>query len=133
MQEALREHAERLAAQRKPAWQASVDVNSGEVVMRTVETGGWVEYTPVGHVATLAARMPAVAPTGGIVISEDCTVWSRATSNCVRWGRRNLGVSAIECVRGDRARAATDPLPAIGAARANEFVGRDREGAGTNV
>ena len=71
MQDALREHAERLAAQGKPAPQARVGVNTGEVVMRTVETGGRVEYTPVGHVANMAARMQGVAPAGGIVISEE--------------------------------------------------------------
>src|SRR5713101_4886577 len=71
MQEALREHAEQLAAQGKPAPQARVGVNTGEVVMRTVETGGRVEYTPVGHATNLAARLQGVAPTGGIVISEE--------------------------------------------------------------
>jgi class 3 adenylate cyclase/tetratricopeptide (TPR) repeat protein len=71
MQEALREHAERLAAQGKPAPQARVGINTGEVVMRMVETGGRVEYTPVGHVTNLAARMQGAAPAGGIVISED--------------------------------------------------------------
>ncbi len=71
MQEALREHAEQLAAQGKPAPQARVGINTGEVVMRTVETGGRVEYTPVGHVTNLAARLQGVAPAGGIVISED--------------------------------------------------------------
>src|SRR5712692_5120648 len=71
MQEALREHAERLGAQGKPAPQARVGINTGEVVMRTVETGGRVEYTPVGHVTNLAARMQGAAPAGGIVISED--------------------------------------------------------------
>jgi class 3 adenylate cyclase len=39
--------------------------------MRTVETGGRVEYTPVGHVSNLAARLKEVAPAGGIVMSED--------------------------------------------------------------
>src|SRR6202521_4847040 len=68
MQGALREHAERLAAQGKPAPQARVGVNTGEVVMRTVETGERVEYTPVGHVTNLAARMQSVAPAGGVVI-----------------------------------------------------------------
>jgi class 3 adenylate cyclase len=71
LQEALREHAERLGAQGKPAPQARVGVNTGEVVMRTVETGGRVEYTPVGHVTNLAARLQGVAPAGGIVISDD--------------------------------------------------------------
>src|SRR5216683_1431757 len=75
MQEALREHAERLAARGKPAPQARVGVNTGEVVMRTVETGGRVEYTPVGHATNLAARLQGVAPAGGIVISEPINVY----------------------------------------------------------
>jgi class 3 adenylate cyclase/tetratricopeptide (TPR) repeat protein len=71
IQEALREHTERLVAQGKRAPQARVGVNTGEVVMRTVETGGRVEYTPVGHVTNLAARMQGVAPAGGVVITEE--------------------------------------------------------------
>jgi hypothetical protein len=39
-------------------------VNSGEVVMRTVETGGRVEYTSVGHVGNLASRMVPTEATG---------------------------------------------------------------------
>jgi class 3 adenylate cyclase len=33
-----------------------VGVNTGEVVVRTIETGGHTEYTPVGHMTNLAAR-----------------------------------------------------------------------------
>src|SRR5207248_6086508 len=51
IQKALRGQAERLVAQGKPALEARIGVNSGEVVMRMVETGGRVEYTPVGHVS----------------------------------------------------------------------------------
>jgi predicted ATPase/class 3 adenylate cyclase len=71
MQEGLRQHAERLNKERKPPIQARVGVNSGEVVMRTVETGGRVEYTPVGYVTNLAARLQTAAPAGGIAISEE--------------------------------------------------------------
>jgi class 3 adenylate cyclase len=71
MQRALREQVARVAAQGKPTLEARIGVNSGEVVMRTVETGGRVEYTPVGHVTNLAARMQTIAPAGGIVITED--------------------------------------------------------------
>src|SRR5260370_14062647 len=48
-----------------------IGINTGEVVLRMVHTGGHTEYTPVGHAATLAARMQTVAPAGGIVISEE--------------------------------------------------------------
>src|SRR5216683_535464 len=44
-----------------------IGINTGEVVLRMVHTGGHTEYTPVGHAANLAARMQTVAPAGGIV------------------------------------------------------------------
>ena len=71
LQEALREHGQRLTAQGKPAAQARVGINTGEVVLRMIHTGGHTEYTPVGHVANLAARMQSAALAGGIVISEE--------------------------------------------------------------
>src|SRR5215813_1249925 len=55
----------------RPAAEVRIGINTGEVVMRLVHTGGHTEYTPVGHAANLAARMQSAAPTGGIVISED--------------------------------------------------------------
>jgi len=45
-------------------------VNTGEVVVRTIETGGHAEYTPVGHVTNLAARMQTAAPAGSIAASQ---------------------------------------------------------------
>ena len=75
MQQAPRLMVERLAKpgehRPKPALEARVGVNSGEVVMRTIETGGRVEYTPVGYVTNLAARLQTAAPAGGIAISEE--------------------------------------------------------------
>src|SRR2546429_6938034 len=47
VQKALREQAARVTAQGKPTLEARIGVNSGEVVMRTVETGGGVHYNPV--------------------------------------------------------------------------------------
>jgi predicted ATPase len=38
--------------------------------VRTIETGGHTEYTPVGHVTNLAARMQTAAPAGSIAASE---------------------------------------------------------------
>ena len=71
MQEELRRYADRLRAEGKSPGEARVGVNTGEVVVRTIETGGHTEYTPVGHVTNLAARMQTVAPTGSIAISEE--------------------------------------------------------------
>src|SRR5260370_1399436 len=71
-----RNYAQRLAAEAehrlKPVpLEVRIGINTGEVVLRMVHTGGHTEYTPVGHAANLAARMQSVAPAGGIVISED--------------------------------------------------------------
>jgi class 3 adenylate cyclase len=87
-----------------------VGINTGEVVMRTVETGGRVEYTPVGHVANLAARLQGVAPAGGIVISEERAVWSRATSNCMGWATRQRSQRAAQRLRGGGHRGVAGPF-----------------------
>ena len=71
MQELLRQNSQRLRLENKPPVEIRVGVNSGEVVMRLVETGGRAEYVPVGYVANLAARMQTVARAGGIAISEE--------------------------------------------------------------
>jgi class 3 adenylate cyclase len=69
MRDALRRHNVDLPS--RPAAEVRIGINTGEVVLRLVHTGGHTEYTPVGHVANLAARMQSAAPAGGIVISED--------------------------------------------------------------
>ena len=70
MQEELRRYADRLRTEGKIPVEARVGVNTGEVVVRTIETGGHTEYTPVGHVTNLAARMQTAAPAGSIAASE---------------------------------------------------------------
>src|SRR6266851_2314768 len=47
----------------QPAVEVRIGINTGEVVLRMVHTGGHTEYTPVGHAANLAARMQTLAPT----------------------------------------------------------------------
>ena len=54
--------------------------------MRAVETGGRVEYTPVGYVTNLAARMQITAPAGGLRSASKRDAWSRVTSSCVPSG-----------------------------------------------
>src|ERR1700756_2659403 len=71
MQEELRRYADRLRAEGKIPVEARVGVNTGEVVVRTIQTGGHTEYTPVGHATNLAARLQTIAPGGSIVISDD--------------------------------------------------------------
>ena len=70
MQEELRRFAERPRKEGKIPVEARVGVNTGEVVVRSIQVGGHTEYTPVGHVTNLAARMQTLAPTGSIAASE---------------------------------------------------------------
>jgi len=70
MQRELREHGKRRAAAGQARLEARIGVNTGEVVVRTVETGGRFEYTPIGHTANLASRLQTIAPAGSIAVSE---------------------------------------------------------------
>src|SRR5712692_8609234 len=71
MQEALRRYSAKLVAEGGTPVEARIGANTGEVVVRSIQTGGGhAEYTPIGHTANLASRMQAVAPTGSIAISE---------------------------------------------------------------
>ena len=58
LQEELKRYSDRLRQQGKLPLQARVGVNTGEVVVRSIQTeGGHAEYTPIGHATGLAARM----------------------------------------------------------------------------
>jgi class 3 adenylate cyclase len=65
MQQEMRRYAARLRAAGTPPIEARVGVNTGEVVVRTLATGeGHVEYTPIGHSTSLAARLQTLAVLG---------------------------------------------------------------------
>ena len=72
MQEELRRYSAKVLARgRTCRSQARVGVNTGEVVVRSIQTGaGQTEYTPIGHTTNLASRMQTLAPIGSIAISE---------------------------------------------------------------
>ncbi len=71
MQEELTRYSSRLREVGNLPLEARVGVNTGEVVVRSIATGGGhTEYTPIGHTTNLASRMQALAPTGSIAISE---------------------------------------------------------------
>jgi class 3 adenylate cyclase len=70
MQEDLKRYSDRLRIEGRVPLQARVGVNTGEVVVRSIQTeGGHAEYTPIGHSTSLAARMQTVAPIGSIAIT----------------------------------------------------------------
>ena len=72
MQEDLRRYAAALRERGFAPIEIRVGVNTGEVVVRAIQTAaGRAEYTPIGHSANLASRMQTVAATGTIATTED--------------------------------------------------------------
>jgi class 3 adenylate cyclase/tetratricopeptide (TPR) repeat protein len=72
MQDELRRYGARLRAEGRPQIEIRVGVNTGEVVVRSIQTGARdTEYTPIGHTTNLAARLQTIASTGSIVISKE--------------------------------------------------------------
>ncbi len=72
MQDELRIYGGRLRAEGRSPIEIRVGVNTGEVVVRSIQTGARdTEYTPIGHTTNLAARLQTIASTGSIVISKD--------------------------------------------------------------
>ena len=72
MQEDLRRYAATLRERGRAPIEIRIGVNTGEVVVRTIQTAaGHAEYTPIGHTNNLASRMQTVAATGTIAATED--------------------------------------------------------------
>jgi class 3 adenylate cyclase len=67
----LHHRGEDLRRRGRAGVEVRIGINTGEVVMRSVQTGGHTEYSPVGHVINLASRMQSAAQPDGIVVSED--------------------------------------------------------------
>ncbi len=71
MQEDLKRYSSKLVADGGNPLQCRVGINTGEVVVRSIQTGaGQVEYTPIGHTTNLASRMQTAAPVGSIAVTE---------------------------------------------------------------
>ena len=71
MQEELKRYSARVLAEGGTPIQGRVGINTGEVVVRSIQTGaGQVEYTPIGHTTNLASRMQTAASVGSIAVSE---------------------------------------------------------------
>jgi class 3 adenylate cyclase len=71
MQDELHHYREKTEALGRLPLEARIGINTGEVVLRMVNTGAQTEYSPVGHAANLAARLQTVAPAGGVIVSDD--------------------------------------------------------------
>src|SRR5271165_1776748 len=71
IQESLRRYSDRIRAEGRLPVQVRVGVNTGEVVVRTIQTGeAHREYVPIGHATSLAARMQALASVKDVHYAE---------------------------------------------------------------
>jgi class 3 adenylate cyclase len=71
MQEDLRHYSAKVVSEGGTPIQACIGVNTGEVIVRELDTGQrHAEYAPIGHSTNLAARMQTAAPVGSIAITE---------------------------------------------------------------
>jgi class 3 adenylate cyclase len=63
MQEELKRYSAKVVAEGSSQIQCRVGINTGEVVVPSIQTvAGQVEYTPIGHTTNLASRMQTAAP-----------------------------------------------------------------------
>jgi predicted ATPase/class 3 adenylate cyclase len=70
MQEEIRCYGDRMRTEGQTPLQVRIGINTGEVVMRSIQTSaGHAEYTPIGHSTNLAARLQTLATPGSTVIS----------------------------------------------------------------
>jgi class 3 adenylate cyclase len=77
LQDELERYSVKVVAEGASPIQGRVGINTGEVVVRLIQTGAsQVEYTPIGHTTNLASRMQTAAPVGSIastrVIATSC-------------------------------------------------------------
>jgi adenylate cyclase len=71
LNEEIRRLSDRLRSEGRPPIQIRAGANTGEVVVRQIQTGDeTTEYTPIGHTVNLASRIQALATGGSIVISD---------------------------------------------------------------
>jgi class 3 adenylate cyclase len=71
LQEQLRRYSDTLRGLGRLPLQARVGLNTGEVVVRSLETSeSHTEYIPIGHSTGLAARMQTLAPVGSIATTD---------------------------------------------------------------
>ncbi|MBI3801254.1 MAG: AAA family ATPase, partial [Deltaproteobacteria bacterium] len=129
MHDAVAQYAVELREHHGISLQIRVGVNTGEVVVRTISTNLYMDYSAVGHAVGLAARMESLAPPGSTLV----TVYTyRLTHDFFRFAARG----AVK-VKGVQEPLETYELLGPGASRSrlavratqglSPFVGRARE------
>jgi predicted ATPase/class 3 adenylate cyclase len=130
MQEDLKRYADKLRERGQPPLSVRVGINSGEVVVRSIQTGeAHTEYTPIGHSVSLASRLQTLAVPGSVVIGESVRKFVE-------------GFFELKALGASRIKGVSEPVPVfevtgLGPLRTRlqraagrgltKFVGRERE------
>ena len=70
MQEELQRHRHKLGQSEDAGLQIGIGMNTGDVVVRSIDNDLNVEYSALGHTTHLAARMQELAGAGGILMTN---------------------------------------------------------------
>ncbi len=85
MQEELKRYSAKVVADGSTPIQSRVGINTGEVVVRSIQTGAsQVEYTPIGHTTNLASRMQTAARLVRSRLAKPPASCAKATSSSSR-------------------------------------------------
>jgi class 3 adenylate cyclase/tetratricopeptide (TPR) repeat protein len=125
MQAAVTRDGEAKRRSGSPAPQIRVGINSGEVVVRSIGSDLGLDYTAVGEVTHVAARMEQLAAPGSVLITQDTLRLTKGSVLTVSHGLVQVAglsdpVEALELINTD-ASARRQPPGAV----AGRFVGRD--------
>jgi predicted ATPase/class 3 adenylate cyclase len=129
LQESVQEYAEEVFRREGVRLQVRVGLNSGDVVVRSIDSDLHMDYTAVGQTTHLAARMEQMATPGSILLAPDTVRLAEAYLQLRPLGPvpvRGMGapVAVYELLGSGPTRTRLQAAAAKGLTR---FVGRDAE------
>jgi class 3 adenylate cyclase len=129
MQESVQTYAEEMRRVEGVLIRIRVGLNSGEVVVRSIGSDLRMDYTAVGQMAHLAARMEQMADPGGILMTAGTFHLAEGFIQVQALGPVSVkGVSApVETFSLSGATAVRSRLQAAAARGLTKFVGREAE------
>src|SRR5437867_7697456 len=129
LHEAGNRYAAELLERHGISLQIRVGINTGEVVVRTISNELYMDYSAVGHVVGLAARMEALATPGSTLVTTHthrlAQDWFRFTARGsvkVKGVREQIEVHELLGLGAPRSRLAVRAIHGL-----SPFIGRNRE------
>jgi class 3 adenylate cyclase/tetratricopeptide (TPR) repeat protein len=129
MQETVKQYAHRIRRTEAVSVQIRVGLNSGEVVVRAIGSDLHMDYTAVGQITHLAARMEQLATPGSILLTAETLHLAEGYVRVNSLGPVNVKglAEAVEIFELSGAGQARTRLQAAVLRGLTRFVGRDAE------